>query len=701
MKYALYLLFALSSVFGTAQSIPYTIELIDRNQTPTFFKELYGLLEADDGVYFAHEFGFAPTLYVVSYFDGVNYTELYTSSGKLLLMEAIQGSVFVTENTDGATGDDNILLVRQTGSVDTVSTDPFSFMPDTYERNDIMIVTSSGEHILAYNADGEEEILANNPSGSGFIFQFNDYGERTLMHARNNYYFTDGTAAGTTRVFEEATGGFNVNLFPYANSLVLVDNDGIASYDFVTTQTQYVTSNEYSSRDNATLSPNGILFTARNTASERKIYVTDGTEEGTTVLTSLPPGLENGIEEFYDFYEGVSSPHIFFSPVQTGDSRQIWVSDGTYDGTYMLFEVPAEVSATVRLKQPGVSNDDVIVTANVEASGDNSLYVYRYKPTQPNITATLLAILTENSAFSIHLINDYLLYGAGSFFEETLYALDLITGDTTSLGIVRENIQEPLMELSDQIFYLNGGDNNTIDTIVATRGPEAGLRPIIATNSRTYSSSLPTSLFFIEDELYAYIFDVVTGESIVRIDRQMLTTSLVVDLFPNNSSSANADMAEVGGRLLVRGDNSMQIFSGGSVTSTISTFGDPAFSSLNRLIGNIGDKYYFDKTSFTFTIGLYELDIVTGEIRDLTFLLQNEFGNQDDAFVIVNDKIYTIGTSIEDDSYLNTFMEIDPEASTATVISTTHGGGPTQLNNRSLATDGSVIYLTRNLVRQD
>jgi hypothetical protein len=257
------------------------------------------------------------------------------------------------------------------------------------------------------------------------------------------------------------------------------------------------------------------------------------------------------------------------------------------------------------------------------------------------------------------------------------------------------------MELSDQIFYLNGGDNNTIDTIVATRGPEAGLRPIIATNSRTYSSSLPTSLFFIEDELYAYIFDVVTGESIVRIDRQMLTTSLVVDLFPNNSSSANADMAEVGGRLLVRGDNSMQIFSGGSVTSTISTFGDPAFSSLNRLIGNIGDKYYFDKTSFTFTIGLYELDIVTGEIRDLTFLLQNEFGNQDDAFVIVNDKIYTIGTSIEDDSYLNTFMEIDPEASTATVISTTHGGGPTQLNNRSLATDGSVIYLTRNLVRQD
>lgn len=160
----------------------------------------------------------------------------------------------------------------------------------------------------------------------------------------SDLWTTDGTNEGTVRI--NAANSFyspvvTNGLTVWGNKVIYAANDGYAGYepwisDGTSENTKMIKDikpNNYSSVDgwvarNFTIFKDKSYFQA-DTRDGRQLFVTDGTGEGTVMLTKPGTGDRNpsGFIEFND--------QLFFTcQTRLGAVPQLWVTDGTVDGTY-------------------------------------------------------------------------------------------------------------------------------------------------------------------------------------------------------------------------------------------------------------------------------------------------------------------------------------------------------------------------------
>jgi ELWxxDGT repeat protein len=284
--------------------------------------------------------------------------------------------------SDGTTGGTR-LLVDLTPGTDSqgrpVSTNPrnltalgddlFFFTADEDVSDFIGLWRSDGTPGGTFSLDnGPDDIRELTPVGDDVLFYIGgDEGEDSLRR-------TDGTRAGTVTLTEESERNLaeltpvgRVVFFRYRTGTELLRSDGTVA------GTGLVKDLGSPPRE-LTAFRGRLFFTAEDTTHGRELWVSDGTPEGTVLFEDLAPG------EFGSAPEALTvvGRYLFFSAETPGRGREPWVSDGTPEGTVPLREIaPGPLSSSPRgFIQSGW---DVFFTAEDGTRG-RELYALPFRP---------------------------------------------------------------------------------------------------------------------------------------------------------------------------------------------------------------------------------------------------------------------------------------------------------------------------------
>lgn len=90
---------------------------------------------------------------------------------------------------------------------------------------------------------------------------------------------------------------------------------------------------------------NVLFFTAWDSIHGRELWRTDGTAAGTYMVSDINPGLDNGLDNSFEFNSLFLNGVLYFRANDGLSGFELWRSDGTSAGTYLLKDL-----------QPGIAN---------------------------------------------------------------------------------------------------------------------------------------------------------------------------------------------------------------------------------------------------------------------------------------------------------------------------------------------------------
>lgn len=217
-------------------------------------------------------------------------------------------------------------------------------------------------------------------------------GQSTTGDHSCELWATDGTTDGTVRVKEiTSTPGWNqwqlTYVGVYNDRLYFRASDGVTGYElWVTDGTEEGTyllkdltpgsaGSDISYHRNNIVFNGKFYFVANANGVGAELWVTDGTEEGTTIVKdinptggihdgtySLPASLDINIHKLYEF-----NNRLFFLANDGVNGAEIWSSDGTEAGTSMLKNINSSGSSSPA--KMTVFNNKLYFSANTVEEG--------------------------------------------------------------------------------------------------------------------------------------------------------------------------------------------------------------------------------------------------------------------------------------------------------------------------------------------
>ena len=300
------------------------------------------------------------------------------------------------------------------------------------------------------------------PQGS-YPYSFIEFNNKLYFSASDGkrgseLWVSDGTAEGTQLLAEINPASAN-NIF---------DDEGAGS-----NPSNFVEFN------------NKLYFSADDGESGRELFVSDGTAEGTQLLVDLNPGVYEG-NYGPPFAEG-SNPRslvefngkLYFSANDGKSGSELWVSDGTAEGTQLLVDLRPNSSYGFNSGSYPYNlvefNNKLYFTANDGESGDE-LYV-----TDGTAEGTqLVADINPNSNYgnnSGSYASELTVVGNELFFRANdgevgteLFKLTIvddtpveIVGSDRADNLVGSDLFEDIQALGGRDTIDSGGGNDTVD----------------------------------------------------------------------------------------------------------------------------------------------------------------------------------------------------------------------------------------------
>ncbi len=356
------------------------------------------------------------------------------------------------------------------------------------------------------------------------------------------------------------------------------------------------------------------------------LWVTDGTEEGTAFLHKLPQNPQ------LDVYQGV----CYFSGFDEEHGKELWRSDGTIDGTYRLTDL-AEGSANA-MPMAMVGFKDAVYFWTFTEESDEQMNMYSIELGTGNIVLEEVIELTKPSNASISPMTNKHRVVIG----ETLYfaATDFRLRKKTERGIISETVADFEDEPEDFIATDNFLYFMTNDEIL--------WRLDIATEEKinldifTVSSYSPFSKFTPYKDMLLFSDHFSVGEELWVTDGTIIGTSLIRkyqdDFLVNNPEYLtvfkNKVYLSVGDRYNapdfseILGEGKELWVTDGTVEGTQSIIDiREGFDSSNpRHMVTLGGLMYFIADYEQGRIGLYQSDgttegtiLINGALSDLGF----------------------------------------------------------------------------------
>ncbi len=307
-----------------------------------------------------------------------------------------------------------------------------------------------------------------------------------------------------------------------------------------------------------------LFFTANDGDVGEELWASDGTAEGTVLVADIKA---NSASTLYGFYG--SSPNlltevgdqVFFTADDGETGRELWVSDGTTEGTQLVLDIAPFGSYYMGPLYPTPSD--------LTAFGDHLFFVADDAESGPAIWAS------DGTAEGTQIVIDV----NPSNFDYTF------------------NSYYDLTAVESNLFFV-ANDGTTGSELWVTDGTTAGTQQVLDINPGNNSYPLPYDLTGVDGQLFFTVDDGVTGRELWVSDGTADGTQQVVDINPSDDSgrdSAPNLLTEVDGQVFFTADNGVTgrelWVSNGTATGTqrLSDFGST----------NSGDFYAYGPQNLT------------------------------------------------------------------------------------------------------
>ena len=624
--FCLSLFLGVFTVLHAQDSIPFTLQVIDKHTAPAQGERLEQLLEAPEGAYFLHgNATFGPT--EVSYFDGANYTVRYTTEGGAKLAGATENGVFLIEEVVDVTFGRRVVFVpRSVGAADTLNTRTLT-IPETYMLGHRLLVFNRSR-ITAYTDDGQETDIWGEYSdcSCGQAKRFYPFGDGVVVHQQGKFTLTDGTSEGTRDVFSG-----NGTLYTYGNRLLHMSSAGIRSYDpahrgvVQLLDTVPGRGEPIKSISDAVLTEHGVMVSGTTATGGKELFVTDGTLRGTRALNEINVGAQGSLYGWQErsFKAAVVPGYLVFRrPVAEGNDIEYWISDGSDAGTRFLFK-PTLYGFSLPPSVRGANLPDgtlMLILDPVSSSSDSSVVL------SVNTAHLALPILVTHLPHPVvsrdeSVVGDRLLISQRRTWtqEPILYSFGKRAGDVRQLtGLDRD--AKVVYHTATELYYVGHSDTIWESVVYGTHGVEDSLIAILPLVSNSTGVSDLGHLFRIEGSLYAYITNRGHGQSFYHIDPKTFTATFVTDAYDHNVGADVGTITSVGSHALWSagrfGEGQGGFMSDGTAQGTVRI---PTYRGLEDnplLVGTHGtNRYLYGQYTNHY---LTKLDVTTGIADSLT-----------------------------------------------------------------------------------
>jgi ELWxxDGT repeat protein len=262
-----------------------------------------------------------------------------------------------------------------------------------------------------------------------------------------------------------------------------------------------------------------LYFNANNGENGSELYVSDGTDKGTQLVTDLRPGASNYGYAYSSFPTGLVEfkEKLYFTANVADNGNELFVSDGTAEGTQLLLDLyPGENKYDfVNSSYPSnlvELNDKLYFTANNGENG-NELFV------------------SDGTA------------------EGTQLLVDLYPGEN-NYGGINASYPSNLVGFNDKLYFsANNGENG--NELFVSDGTAEGTQLLVdlypGENNYGNNSSYVSSLVEFNDQLYFSADDGKNGRELFVSDGTAEGTELLVDIHPGENKYGNINNSDPSG----------------------------------------------------------------------------------------------------------------------------------------------------------
>lgn len=327
----------------------------------------------------------------------------------------------------------------------------------------------------------------------------------------NELWTSDGTAAGTT---------------------LLKDIYGPASNS---TPTKFTTVGET------------VFFIANDGVNGVELWKTGGTSASTTLVKDINPNVDGagvGLGSSPDDLTAVGNL-LYFTATDGASGRELWRSDGTEAGTYMVIDLDTAPNASGLGPSPTLRELNGLLTfKGWPATGGQELWI-----TDGTAAGTRLVkdIDPSGDGFISGAVNFHgllLFRGDDGVSGEEVWRSDGTEEGTFRLADVRagslSSFPSNFTVAGDKVFFTANDGRGT--ELWVTDGTTAGTELVRDLNVTTSSaSSLPTALTAFNGFVFFRANDGVIGSALYKSDGTEEGTTLVKDIDPNTVTATNID----------------------------------------------------------------------------------------------------------------------------------------------------------------
>lgn len=284
--------------------------------------------------------------------------------------------------------------------------------------------------------------------------------------------------------------------------------------------------------DNLFATESHVFFIVETDSFGREIFVSDGTIEGTGLLIDSKPGPEDGFESYEDVFFHAIGNQFIFPGYDDIHGREIWTSDGTVEGTRLLRDLNTQTE-DVRLY-----SDPTELGNKTFFSTDEGLW-----ETDGTSEGTQL-VWGEGPAYGLNAVGDKLLMRAST---PGVNSLGLVVSDGTAEGtkpLFDSATAAPLrfiIQDNDPVFngrlYFMGREPDTDYELWSSDGTSEGTSLVkdIGENNFGFNGFSGARFAVFNNELYFATNDGVIGFELWKTDGTEEGTVAVADINPFGS----------------------------------------------------------------------------------------------------------------------------------------------------------------------
>ena len=373
------------------------------------------------------------------------------------------------------------------------------------------------------------------------------------------------------------------------------------------------------------------VFAADAGENGRELWITDGTEEGTVMLKDIRVGADGSYPEELTPFKG----KVYFTARDSADNKELWVTDGTPGGTNKVLEINPDTEASSSIEGLTVMGDRLYFAAN---DGTNGAELWTSDGTE---TGTRMV---ENINETVHswpegfvVMNNKLYFSAtdGTNGYE-LWVSDGTAGGTKMIADINPNPGGHgypcyITVLGNRLVFqaTNGADGEELWVSDGVPESEGGVTGMIEINNELTGDSSPEGLFPFNNRIFFMADNGLVGSELWSTDGTPGGTAMLKDIYPVGTTSGFPRyFTEMGGNLYfaamdnVNGDE-LWVTDGTPDGTTIvrDIYVGPIDSSPQDLIVMKGRLYFMARDDETGDSN-YELWTSDGT-EDGTFMVRN------------------------------------------------------------------------------